>query len=428
MKTKIYRADLYGLRENKYQYLSENDVSSTQWQEVNARTPFYLFVGQDQDVRDEYEKGWQITDVMPTHTYGFKTHRDHFAVDFSSEVLEKRIQEMRGKNLNDEEFRSKYDVRDNRDWQLNKAREQLRNDQSWQQYLVNSAYRPFDNRPCYFSTVAMDYPRVELTTHIFQKENFCLAASRQTSVTQYRHVFVTKLVPNDCLISNITKESNHNFPLYLYPNTSNDLFSQATNNPGGRRPNLSEKFIAEVSSLLELSFTNDGRGDLQKTFGPEDVFYYLYAVFHSLTYRERYAEFLKIDFPRVPLTKNLELFRELVALGEKLVKLHLMETRGKTMSRFVGRGDNLVDKPRFEDSKVYINKTQYFEGVPVEAWNFYVGGYQVCEKWLKDRKGRTLSFDDIKHYNTVVSNLYETIVLMGQIDEAINKQCSFPLA
>jgi hypothetical protein len=130
----------------------------------------------------------------------------------------------------------------------------------------------------------------------------------------------------------------------------------------------------------------------------------------------------------VPLTKNLELFRELVALGEKLVKLHLMETRGKTMSRFVGRGDNLVDKPRFEDSKVYINKTQYFEGVPVEAWNFYVGGYQVCEKWLKDRKGRTLSFDDIKHYNTVVSNLYETIVLMGQIDEAINKQCSFPLA
>jgi hypothetical protein len=125
--------------------------------------------------------------------------------------------------------------------------------------------------------------------------------------------------------------------------------------------------------------------------------------------------------------KTLELFRELTVLGERLVKLHLMEARGKNLSPFVGSGDNLVEKPRFEDGKVYINKTQYFEGVPAEVWNFYVGGYQVCEKWLKDRKGRTLSFDDIKHYNGVVSNLNETVLLMNQIDEAITKQGGFPL-
>ena len=222
--------------------------------------------------------------------------------------------------------------------------------------------------------------------------------------------------------------TNYFFPLYLYPtSTSNNLFSQPTTNPGGRRPNLSPEFIADFSKHLGLTFVDDGRGDLQKTFGPEDVFYYIYAVFHSPTYRQRYAEFLKIDFPRVPLTKNLNLFRELVERGETLVKLHLMETRGKNLSRFIGSGDNLVDKPRFEEGKVYINQTQYFEGVPAEVWNFYVGGYQVCEKWLKDRKGRTLSFDDIKHYNGIVSNLHETIRLMAEVDAEIGKYGGFPL-
>ena len=163
------------------------------------------------------------------------------------------------------------------------------------------------------------------------------------------------------------------------------------------------------------------------------MIYYIYAVFHAPSYRERYAEFLKIDFPRVPLTSNLELFRTLTAHGETLVALHLMERVGSPISSYPVAGDNIVDKVSFsenEDGKtgrVYLNQTQYFDGVPLTVWNFYVGGYQVCQKWLKDRKGRTLSYDDLRHYSFIVSALFETIGVMGEVDTVIEGAGGWPL-
>jgi predicted helicase len=173
----------------------------------------------------------------------------------------------------------------------------------------------------------------------------------------------------------------------------------------------------------------------------------MYAVFHSPTYRSRYAEFLKIDFPRVPLTSNVELFRELCALGEELVGLHLMEKYGPDMATYLVAGDNKVEKVRYtaparepspqpspsgrgsagEGGRVWINKTQYFDGVPPEVWEFHIGGYQVCEKWLKDRKGRQLSFDDVKHYQHIVSALAETIHIMAAIDRTIDTHGGWPI-
>jgi len=200
-------------------------------------------------------------------------------------------------------------------------------------------------------------------------------------------------------------------------------------------PNLAPEFVADFAEKLGLEFVSDGKGDLESTFGPEDILDYIYAVFHSPTYRERYAEFLKIDFPRVPLTSNLDLFRKLCALGEELVALHLLESLA--LSHFITHypitGDNLVERPRYfapgervpkteeplEVGRIYINKTQYLEGIPSEVWEFHVGGYQVCQKWLKDRKGRKLTYDDITHYQKVVVALQETIRLMKEIDEAI---------
>ena len=234
-------------------------------------------------------------------------------------------------------------------------------------------------------------------------------------------------------LSTKTKEQNYVFPLYLYPTeSSNDLFTQPTANPGGRRPNLAPDFVADVAGRLGLTFVDDGKGDLERTFGPEDVFHYIYAVFHSPSYRERYAEFLKIDFPRVPLTSDLGLFRSLAAKGEVLVSLHLVERVGSVMTSYPVEGDNVVEKPTFKEDgggsgRVYINTTQYFEGVPSEVWSFYVGGYQVLHKWLKDRKGRELSFDDLRHYGFIVSALFETIGTMREIDEAIEGAGGFPL-
>jgi hypothetical protein len=216
---------------------------------------------------------------------------------------------------------------------------------------------------------------------------------------------------------------------------------------GGRRPNLNPKFIEDLEKRLGLSFISDGKGDLRKTFGPEDVFNYIYAVFHSPTYRTRYAEFLKSDFPRVPLTSDRELFRSLCGLGAELVAMHLLESPklSKPIARYPVTGPNIVEKgfPKYvapgelepgkgkplAAGRVYIGKSdpqsgakgQYFEGIPPEVWNFHIGGYQVCEKWLKDRRGRTLTYDDLEHYRKVVTALSETIRLMAEIDAAIPK-------
>jgi predicted helicase len=169
---------------------------------------------------------------------------------------------------------------------------------------------------------------------------------------------------------------------------------------------------------------------LAQTFGPEDVFHYLYAVLHAPTYRTRYADFLKIDFPRVPLTSDAELFRRLCAAGAELVALHLMERHGPALCGYPEAGDNVVETVRYtaENGRVWINQTQYFEGVPPAAWAFHIGGYQVCQKWLKDRKGRALSYDDLQHYQRIVAALAETIRLMAEIDAAIDESGGWPLS
>ena len=308
----------------------------------------------------------------------------------------------------------------------------------WQKHIVKCLYRPLDWRYCFFSDITMDRPRRELLDHVIRKSNICLLASRQQATLGYRHCWVAKDVANDCVISTTSREANQVFPLYLYPDLKKDsLFApnEPSTAPGGRRPNLSPAFIADISGKLNLQFVADDKGDLQQTFGPEDVFHYMYAVFHSPTYRTRYAEFLKIDFPRLPLTTNIDLFRSLCKLGERLVELHLLENFGKLTLPYPVNDNNVVEKIEYLDAgdqpgkgRVYINKMQYFEGVPSEVWNFHIGGYQVCHKWLKDRKGRTFTFDDLKHYQRIVAALAETITLMEQVDEAIEEHGGWPLA
>jgi hypothetical protein len=238
--------------------------------------------------------------------------------------------------------------------------------------------------------------------------------------------------------------------LYLYAIQSEESSGQRRlpeheSTLGGRKPNLSPEFIADFEKRLGLPFVPDGKGDLKKTFGPEDIFNYIYAVFHSPTYRTRYAESLKSDFPRVPLTSDVNLFRSLCGLGAELVAMHLLESPKlqKPIARYPVKGSNVVEKgfPKYlapgepepgtgkalKEGRVYINKGdseaktggQYFEGIPHEVWNFHIGGYQVSEKWLKDRRGRTLTYDDQMHYCKVVTALSETIRLIAEIDAAI---------
>ena len=218
------------------------------------------------------------------------------------------------------------------------------------------------------------------------------------------------------------------FPLYLYTtpeDTAGTLFAQSETS---RKANLAPAFVQALEQKLGLRFVPDGEGDGKTSFGPEDVFHYTYAVFHSPTYRARYAEFLKIDFPRLPLTANRELFFALAQRGKELVALHLLKTWlvEEFITSYPTGGDNRVEKVAFAPDpkkpavgRVAINANQYFGGVPVEVWSFKIGGYQVCEKWLKDRKGRVLSSEDINHYQRVIVALQGTIRLMAEIDGLI---------
>ena len=462
---KVFHADLWGLREGKYQRLFETDVNATPWEQLEPQSPLYLFIPQEKGLKAEYEEGWKIIDAMPVNVLGFQSHRDHFAVDFDEAVLRARIEDLRRETKSDEELRGLYKLSDNRDWQLSVARKQVRGDKEWEQHFIECLYRPFDWRPCYFSTVAMDYPRRELLDHVARKDNLCLNTMRQTKMPSWQHAVVSDSPAPAVYVE--VKDGSNLFPLYLYPKSDEteggqtELRVQITHWPAGRdgrKPNLNPEFIGDFEKRLGLSFISDGKGDLKKTFGPEDIFNYIYAVFHSPTYRKRYAEFLKIDFPRLPLTSDANLFRALCEKGAELVALHLLEspTLENPITAYPVKGSNIVEKgyPKYvaqrsssnvaalqgpsrkqvekpQDQsaglalqgarRVYINKGQYFEGVPPEVWDFHIGGYQVCEKWLKDRRGRTLSYDDTTHYQKIVVALKETIRLMAEIDAAIPK-------
>jgi len=411
--TQIYHADFWGSREDKYRYLQEHDITTVEWTEIFPQSPFYLFTPQDKDLRKEYKFGWKITAIMPINTLGFQTHRDHFAIDFDHENLHQRLKEFRDLSQSDDEIRQKYKLKDNRDWKVEDARKKFRLDNNWKKWLIICLYRPFDWRSCYFSTVAMDYPRSILQKNMTM-ENLSLLCSRQQATPGFHHVWCADTPANDCVISTTSREANQVFPLYIYPDTQNNqgnLFVE-------KSPNLSSSFITAIREKLGYIPT------------PEDIFYYIYAIFHSPTYRQRYAEFLKIDFPRVPLTSNDKLFKDLGAKGQELVDLHLMKSKklNNLITKIGGDGDNAVTEVTYKlkEQRVYINKSRYFEGIAPDVWEFKIGGYQVLSKWLKDRKKakRTLSFDELLHYQKVVVALKQTMQLMEEIDQLIP---SFPI-
>lgn len=276
----------------------------------------------------------------------------------------------------------------------------------------------------YYVPWMIERPRPEVMRHMLAGENLGILASRQTRDKWDTFAANSICGHKSCAAYDI----NSLFPLYLYPDPdkpAGEIRAWPTGK-NGRVPNLAPRVVEDFAGRLKLEFVADGKGDLKKTFGPEDIFHYIYAVFHCPTYRTRYAEFLKIDFPRLPLTSNKALFRKLCALGAELVGLHLMDRHGPEIARFPVAGENEMEKVRYTEpgqgakqGRVWINKAQYFEGVPPHVWDFHIGGYQVCAKWLKDRKGRKLSYDDLEHYRRIVSALSETIRIMRKIDAAI---------
>ncbi len=410
-KRHVYYADMWGARDNKYKALFESDVESTGWQELTPTAPYLFFVPKDFSLQKDYDLGWSLADILKGVS-GIETKRDAFAIDVDRQPLIDRIKDFVDSDSSIEEIKDRYFLRDN-EWDVAQAREILKRDRSWENSFVSCLYRPFDIRNIIYSDVILARTRGVLMGSL-NKPNLGLIAARQTK--EDFAVLATSCVCTHKIVT--VYDRSFVFPLYLYPAEDEMQFE------GGRRqPNLNPEFTKTVSEKLRLTFVEDSRGDLKETFGPEDIFNYAYAVFHSPAYRSRYAEFLKIDFPRLPLTSDRSLFKSLATKGVELVALHLMElpTLNNLITRYPVAGSNTVDKVSYDDNslRVYINKTQYFEGVPPEVWNFHIGGYQVCQKWLKDRKGRTLTYNELTHYQKIIVALKETIRLMTEIDALI---------
>ncbi|MGV8174886.1 MAG: type ISP restriction/modification enzyme, partial [Methanothrix sp.] len=428
----VHYAELWGNKNQKYEWLHNNDINKIEWTLVEPQPSFYLFRPQDYRLKTEYEKGWKITELMPICSTGIKTHRDHFSLDFENQSLRDRLINFKNLKISDLEISEKYNLHDTRDWKLSQRRRMLEQDSDWETHFTYCLYRPFDLRSYYHSENIVELPRQEVMNNLLDGNNLGLIANRQIKDNDIRHSWVSRAI-TDFHILQTANASAYLFPLYLSSKVNiNRQLSEKSGiieRKNKRVPNLNQNLISILQSNLRLEFVSDGHGDLSTTFGPEDIFNYIYALFNSPTYRQRYAEFLKIDFPRVPMTSSSQLFRRLCILGEELVALHLLESPylSQLITRYPVAGDNIVEKgfPKFvayeegEPGYVYINKTQYFEGVPREVWEFHVGGYQVCEKWLKDRRGRQHSFDDLMHYQKVVVALKETIRLMAEIDRAI---------
>lgn len=420
---KVFHFDLYGKREMKYDFLSENSLKNVGFQELKPDKPFLFFVPKNQEGSKEYEIGFRVDELFSLNVTGIVTARDGFVIDFEKSVLKKRMEDFADQSQTDDFVRRKYFgnkkdgkylAGDSRGWQMTEARKTI-NKFNHSDIIKKVAYRIFDDRYIYYHSSMVDWGREKYMCHFIEKDNIGIDLCRQLVSDNYTHIFITNIIVDDSFVSNKSRERGYVFPLYIYPDSNGQqIIGQTTE----RRPNLNAEIVNQIAENLGLTFINEKETN-EKTFAPIDILDYIYAVLHSPTYREKYKEFLKIDFPRVPYPKDKDTFCRLVKLGGEIRQIHLLEspTVEKYITQYPIDGDNLVIKPNYQNGKVYINDTQFFDNVPETAWNFYIGGYQPAQKWLKDRKERKLEFDDILHYQKIIVALSETNRLMKEINK-----------
>ena len=432
---RVFHAELWGSRENKYETLLETDAASTPWTELDPTAPHFYLAPREFKHRKEYERHWSVGDIFTVWQNGLKTDRDDLFFDFDAGRLKTRMQQFFSEEV-DEQFKARYRIEASSSFDIEARRARTKFHAA---NVKCCLYRPFDVRWLYYDPELTSRPAEKVMRHMLAGENLGLITLRQTRRSEAGTFLAGRGLINKDAVSIF--DIGTVFPLYLYGDGHRKtkggggtrlmaLFEPAAAY-GGQRANLNPKFIEDVTQRLGLKWVPVDRGDFKKTVGPEDVFHYAYAVFHSPKYRTRYAEFLKIDFPRLPLTSDVELFRALAEKGAELVALHVMESPrlDEFTTEFPVKGDNEVEKAQYTDAdqRVWINAGQYFGGIPKAVWDFHVGGYQVCEKWLKDRKNRKLSYDDLQHYQRIVVALQETIRLMAEIDSVVERHCGWPI-
>ncbi|MBQ3804946.1 MAG: DNA methyltransferase [Prevotella sp.] len=379
---KVYHKDLYGLRQQKYDFLDGATLGNVGYEEMKPKAPMYFFVPKNFDLQEEYDKGFKVDELFNVSSVSVVTAKDAILVDMNENSLFAKVKQEYGSA--DSSLIKRYN------------------------------YRPFDDRFVYYDVQKIERPR-ETTMRQMTHQNVALLTCRQLAGNEWKHVSIADGIVDDCRVSSKTKERGYVFPLYIYKENMGKE---------ERIVNFKKELYDKIAKGLNYlpcyddNVLVDPTSEYNGVLYPQVLFDYIYAVLHSPSYRERYKEFLKIDFPRIPYPTDWEKFRDLAELGEELRQLHLMENLpSKTGVTFPVAGSLQVDCYRWQDNRVYINAEQYFDGVPESAWQFYIGGYQPAQKWLKDRKGMTLSFEDVKHYGHIIYVLQQTEHLMQEIDD-----------
>ena len=419
---RVRHCDLWGSRAEKYTDLASHPISYRKWADLRPVEPRHFLIPFDDANLPEYEAHPSLNEFMTVNSCGVKTHRDGVVIDYEKQTLADRMNDIASEHRLDL-LRDRYGITDTPNWKLKDAQLKVKANEI-SKFIKRLTYRPFDYRWIYYNPAIIEkgdskYP----TLRHMLNNNLALLSARIQATGIFDAVFVSKF-----LVEMKTAESSRSctvFPLFL--TDDGDLEQRELSNEGPR-PNLNAKVLLSWSQKLGVK--PKGAFNLPTGLTPEDIFHYAYAVFHCPGYRSRYAEFLKIDFPRLPLTGNMQLFRALAQLGGELTALHLLESPklAQPITEFVGGLHPEVEKISWSRNSVWVDKAQTtgFRGVREDVWNFHIGGYQVCEKWLKDRKGRKLSKDDITHYQKIVVALAETIRLMQEIDAVIEQHGGWP--
>jgi predicted helicase len=423
----VWHSDIWGDRLSKYQDCATATLGAINWKQPRAFAPYHMLTPLDWTGWEDYGGWWQLADSLrPTgqkrqmfavNVLGFQTHRDHFAIAPDRDEMLRRVADLIEESNTDDLLRERYEIEDNRDWNLKDARQALKENKTVQDSVIECVYRPFDARICYFGTEFMDYPRRELLDHVKKRSNLQIIVSRQIGIDLWRHVSIASSPAESCFISDGSTEQNYCLPMFLF----------------GADDSRTENLTPEFRGFLDAHYSHH--------YSSEEILGYIYAILHAPTYRRRYAEFLRIDFPRIPFTGTPDRFEALSALGWALVQAHLLRDLPRTkLGELRGRGDNAVEHVRWsrEDGAISINATQSFAPVPEAVWNFHIGGYQVLDKYLKSRKGRRhfsekgkgagapypLTLDEITHVGRICDALAFTIAQMQAIDDAYLK--AFP--
>jgi len=410
-KTKqVFYCDKRGLREDKYKWLESNNITTTKWQKLVPSKPYYFLVPRNEEGNEEYQKFIPLTDIFNIYSTGVLTANDNFVIDFDKHKLETRINSFIN-SIGDNEFiKNTFNLSKIYSERIPETKLKLKTITNISKRIVPISYRIFDIRYIFYDDSLVWRTRKNVMKNM-SEQNICLLSSRMTKGENFAHAFVTNLISEVIMLSPKTSNNSFVFPLFSY--FQNNLLNHPTKSSNlnwSKLPNFVQQ-IPPYTSKLSNNFIQTN----------EAIFYYIYAILYSNIYRKKYKEFLKVDFPRIPFVENLELFQLLSSLGEELINLHLLKSSDldNPTTKFFGQGEGKVNKRKYnlEENRIYINDSQYFDDVAPDIWNYYIGGYQVLDKWLKDRINRTLSDEDIRHYCKVATVLKLTKEIQTRIDK-----------